>query len=57
MSKLRFNDGMVIDTDGPLRVTRKRDGYYVIGKGMCCPVESHEDGIEFIKKLNGEKNG
>jgi hypothetical protein len=60
MSTLRFSDGMVIHTDGPLRVIRKKDGYYVVGEGMCCPVDSREDGDNFIKSIlskRGVKNG
>ena len=56
MSALRFNDGMVIRTDGPLRITRKRDGYYVVGGGSCLPVESREEGFEVIKQLNNIKH-
>lgn len=48
---LRFSDGMTIDTSGELRVIRKSDGYYVVGKGMCCPVDSYEDGQEYIKSM------
>ena len=49
MSILRFNDGVNIDTSGPYRVIRLRDGYYVVGNGTCCPVDSREEGIELIK--------
>ena len=59
MSILRFNDGVTINTDGKLRVTRKKDGFYVVGKGMCIPVYSREEGkqiIEDMKKVRG-KNG
>ena len=49
MSILRFNDGVNIDTSGPYRVIRLRDGYYVVGNGTCCPVETYEEGRELIK--------
>lgn len=52
-STLNFNDGISINTDGPLRVTRKADGYYVVGEGMSMPVEDPEEGYEFILKQRG----
>jgi len=48
MSTLKFSDGMSIRTDGDYRVIRKSDGYYVVGRGMCMPVDSREDGIQYI---------
>jgi hypothetical protein len=48
---LRFNDGMVINTQGSLRVTRKADGYYVVGRGMMVPVSSWKEGKELIEKM------
>ena len=47
---LRFNDGMNFDTSGPLRLTRRSDGWYVIGKGMLVPVADATEGREFIEK-------
>ena len=52
MSTLKFNDGVTIKTDGKLRITRKRDGYYVVGRGMCFPVDSREEGVDLIKELD-----
>ena len=52
MSTLRFSDGMTINTEGRLRVIRKRDGYYVVGQGMCCPVDTYKEGMEWIKELS-----
>ena len=51
MSILRFSDGMTINTDGPLRVIRKSDGYYVVGNGMCLPVGSRAEGQEYIREI------
>jgi hypothetical protein len=48
---LRFNDGVNIDTSGPLRTLRLKDGYYVVGKGMCIPVADREEAREFIAKM------
>ena len=48
---LRFNDGIEIDTEGPLRLLKLEDGYYVVGEGMCIPVEGVQEGINLIKEL------
>jgi hypothetical protein len=48
---LRFNDGVNIDTSGPLRTLRLKDGYYVVGKEMCIPVADREEAREFIAKM------
>ena len=48
---LRFNDGIDIDTEGPLRLMKLPDGYYVVGKGMCIPVNDVHEGISLIKEL------
>ena len=28
-----------------------KDGYYVVGDGMCCPVDSFEEGKKLIESL------
>jgi hypothetical protein len=48
---MRFSDGMKFDTSGPLRLTRRSDGWYVIGEGMLMPVDSPEEGREIIKEM------
>ena len=49
---LRFNDGVNIDTKGSLRVLRLRDGYYVVGKGMCIPVADREEATATIEEMS-----
>lgn len=51
MSTLQFSDGMSFKTDGPLRVTRKSDGWYVVGQGMLIPVQDAKEGRELIQEL------
>ncbi len=51
---LRFNDGVNIDTSGELRILRLRDGYYVVGEGMCIPVADREEARETIKEMKSE---
>ena len=49
-SIVRFNDGVEFDTSGGLRVESRHDGYYVVGKGMLIPVDSREDGEQFMRE-------
>ena len=51
MDKLRFSDGITIDQSGTLRIIKKIDGYYVIGRGLSCPVSSIKEGHEVINML------
>lgn len=55
MSKLRFTDGVEIDTSGVLRIKKLPDGYYVVGEGYCIPVDSHADGERMIAGMRAEK--
>ena len=48
---LRFSDGVNIDTSGDLRILRLRDGYYVVGLGMCIPVVDREEAREVIAEM------
>jgi hypothetical protein len=48
---LRFNDGVNIDTSGPLRCLRLKDGYYVVGLGMCIPVDDREEAMKLIAEM------
>jgi hypothetical protein len=54
MPELRFTDGVSFNTDGPLRVEVRHDGYYVVGGGTLMAVESKEDGEAFIRWRVGE---
>jgi hypothetical protein len=56
MPKLRFSDGMTINTDGPYRIIRESDGLYVTGNGFLCAVETIEEGNEMIDELEGIDN-
>jgi hypothetical protein len=53
MTKLRFSDGLEIDTSGDYRVIQEHDGYYVVGHGMLCAVPSYEAGVILMTKLQG----
>jgi len=49
---LKFSDGMEFDTSGPLRTEERSDGWYVIGKGMLIPVDSQEEGDQYISSVS-----
>ena len=51
MGKIGFTDGMEFDTSGAPRLVRKSDGYYVVGDGMLCPVDSAQEGQELIQQM------
>ncbi len=52
---LRFSDGVNIDTSGELRVLTLSDGLYVVGEGMCIPVNSPEEARETIQSIKERK--
>lgn len=54
--KLSFSDGVNFETWGPLRLTRRSDGYYVVGEGTLTPVDDPEEGYELINSLKSNKD-
>ncbi len=56
--KLRFSDGVDVDTSGELRTLQLHDGWYVVGEGLLSPVGSYEEALEEIvhlKRLKEER--
>jgi hypothetical protein len=51
---LRFNDGVTIDTSGPPRKLCLSDGLYIVGNGMCCPVDSDDEADQLLSTLRGD---
>ena len=49
--KLRFSDGVTIDTAGPLRKLHLEDGWYVVGNGFSVPVDSEDEAEKTILQL------
>ena len=43
-ARLRFSDGMEFDVSGDPRVIHRRDGWYVVGRGMLIPVADRDEG-------------
>lgn len=52
MSHLRFTDGMSFNTSGPLRLTVRSDGMYVVGNGMLVPVQDAREGRQLIENID-----
>ena len=49
---MKFNDGMEFDTkSSTLRVVRKTDGYYVVGRGHLIPVEDTDEAYRTIDEI------
>lgn len=51
MSKLKFSDGEEFDTSGHLRKEKRRDGWYVIGKGMLIPAASEKEADDLLRQI------
>ena len=59
MAKLKFSDGVEIETGGKFRVITLEDGIYVTGHGFLYPCKSYEEAQEVMKTLilrNSGKN-
>ena len=49
---ITFSDGMGFNTSGnSYHLTRRKDGWYVVGKGTLTAVNSIEDGRAFIREM------
>ena len=51
MSILRFSDGETFDTSVELQLTRRKDGWYVIGNGHLIPVRDIDEGRERLREM------
>lgn len=51
-ARLRFSDGMEFDVSGAPRVVHRRDGWYVVGRGMLVPVADREEGDRMVAEMN-----
>lgn len=49
--ELKFNDGVIMETAGPLRKLHLEDGWYVVGKGFCIPVASEGEADKTIVEM------
>ena len=49
---IRFSDGETFDPTGEYRVEMRKDGYYVLGGNIMNAVDTYEEGIDFIRKMD-----
>lgn len=49
-----FSDGESFETGGPYRIVARRDGLYVVGKGMLVPVDDRDEGEALILDLQSK---
>ena len=48
---IKFKDGLEFKTEGDYRITRKSDGYYVVGNGTLVPAADVKEGKDLIADL------
>jgi len=54
MSTIKLAYRMEINTEGEYMVTHKSDGLYVVGHGMCIPVDYSEEAKELLETLKSK---
>ena len=52
MSVITFSDGVEFNVSGPYRVERRKDGYYLVGNGVLCPVDSALEGYRLAEEFS-----
>ncbi|MEX0980647.1 MAG: hypothetical protein WDZ47_01030 [Bacteroidales bacterium] len=50
MTKLKFTDGVEIDTSGKLRTLHLHDGWYVTGEGVLYPCKDEKEALQVLKE-------
>jgi len=48
---LKFTDGIEFNLSGPLRVEKRKDGFYVVGEGGLEAVKTREEGLQIIAQM------
>ena len=51
MAKLKFSDGVEIETGGEFRIITLEDGIYVTGHGFLYPCKDYEEAQKVIETL------
>lgn len=49
MGTLKFSDGIEFELSGPLRVEKRKDGFYLVGEGTLCAIKNEEEGLKLIE--------
>ena len=55
MSKIQFNDGIIIDSSCSPCVLRLKDGWYAVGEGMLIPCCDREEADYEVEMMLQEK--
>ena len=50
-NNIEFSDGVSFNTDGQYRLTRRSDGWYVVGHGLLLPVNDQSEGYKVIEEM------
>ncbi len=49
--KLKYTEGIEIDTDGPFRILNLRDGWYLAGEGLLIPLKNEQEGLDYLEQI------
>lgn len=49
--KLKYTDGIEIDTDGPFRILNFLDGWYLAGEGLLIPLKNEQEGLDYLDQI------
>ena len=52
--KLKFSDGITIETSGPPRILKLSDGYYAVGNGTCTPCRSRAEAYREVYRMKNQ---
>lgn len=52
---LRFSDGVSFNLRGDYRIEARHDGLYVVGNGILCAVNGHDEGLQLICDLTTDR--
>ena len=52
MSKLKFTDGVKVDTSGPFRKIKLSDGWFVVGDDTMIPAIDESEADEMVRELS-----
>ena len=54
--KLKFTDGVEIETGGELRLLELKDGWYIAGRGALVPCKDEMEAIKILLEMANEEN-
>lgn len=57
MTRLRFTDGVEIETSGELRKLRLDDGFYIVGEGQLIPCDDEAEADALLAEMRERRQG